>query len=136
MKRMPESSANSNLPRCLTAVGVDIIETERFRGRRYDSRFIKSVFTESEIEYCTARRYCHEHYAARFACKEAVIKALSRMKISASLREIEVVSNEDGSPTIKIWTPGAEHLDVSVSMSHSRQYALAVAIIIFSFGRV
>ncbi len=81
----------------IRGVGTDIVSVERFRraGARWGDRFFTRVFTDAELAYCRARKDPYPHLAARFAAKEAVIKALSAlwespeaMESSASLMSV------------------------------------------------
>lgn len=90
----------------IVAVGVDHAEVERVRravdhpswGRRFRCR----VFTEAEIEYCERRRRYAESFAARFAAKEAVMKALGTGMRGVSWREIEVYRERNQAPTVRL----------------------------------
>jgi holo-[acyl-carrier protein] synthase len=83
------------------SIGSDIVEVARVERliTRYE-RAERRLFTEDEIDYCRARRNWHEHMAARFAAKEAVLKALGVGIGACSLREIEVVSQPSGAPEL------------------------------------
>jgi holo-[acyl-carrier protein] synthase len=112
-------------------VGVDIVEIERIREamERFDSRFLEKVFTTAELE---AYRDKLPSLAARFAGKEAVIKALSCPGIS--LRDIEILSAADGKPIVMLHDKArlrSEYLALTaldISLSHSRDYAVACVV--------
>ena len=119
----------------MTEVGIDIIEIARIGDAlsRWDNKFRKMVFTASEIEFCEARSNPVQHYAARFAAKEAVAKALKSSKtVFLKWTDVEIVSYENGAPTI-ILHGEAESLfndsKLSLSLSHSVNSAIAVAIL-------
>lgn len=106
-------------------IGIDIVEISRVRrlGRR-TPRFLKRVFTSQEISYCRSKKNPWQHFAVRFAAKEAVWKAIERDGLS--LRDISVSRDARGRPGVLIKdrpVPGFK-----LSLSHSEQYALAVAI--------
>jgi holo-[acyl-carrier protein] synthase len=85
------------------------------------------VFTEAEREYAAARARPGRHLAARFAAKEAVVKALG-LSGGFGLREVEVVAGEP--PSVRLSGRAAEaaaDADIKVSLTHSRDYAAAVA---------
>jgi holo-[acyl-carrier protein] synthase len=113
-----------------TGVGVDLLEIgrmERALGRypRLEAR----VFTEGERDYAAARARPARHLAARFAAKEAVVKALG-LRGGFGLAEIEVVAGEP--PTIRLAgraAAAAAGRRVEVSLTHSRDFAAAVAIV-------
>lgn len=113
-------------------IGMDLIEIERIQAalaRR--PRFAQRCFTEAEAAYCASRAYPPQHFAARFAAKEAVGKALGIGM--TRWREVEVVRGR-GAPTIALhgrYAERAEQLgvrDVLVSLTHSRGMAAAAAV--------
>ena len=116
-----------------SAVGVDVIEIERVEAAlgRFGERFLRRVYTEEESAFCRGR--VHE-LAARFAAKEAVMKALGTGAKGVAWREIEVLPNHRGKPLVYLYGRararaeriGLEGLDVS--MSHSREYAVAFVV--------
>ncbi len=116
--------------------GTDIIEIERIK-ESIDSlkgKFIERVFTESEIQYCESKKsQKYQHYAARFAAKEAVFKAISdsiKDKFSICWKDIEILNNEEGRPFVKIIGVNLKNIEsIDLSISHCKQYATAVAII-------
>ena len=115
-------------------IGVDIIEIERIRAAlenpKTGKRFQQRVFTPGEIEYCTRRRRAYESFAARFAAKEATIKALGQ---SSAWLDIEV-EREDGPPTLQLRGRArarAAELGVKrvlLSLSHSTKLAIAYVV--------
>jgi holo-[acyl-carrier protein] synthase len=118
----------------ILGVGVDIVEVDRIRNAlekpSTGERFRARVFTEAEVAYCARRRHGHESYAARFAAKEAVMKALGR---ACAWREIEVLRS-DGPPTVRLYGNAlarAEALGIrrlSLSLSHTTELAIAYVI--------
>ena len=85
--------------------GIDIVEVERIRDmvEKHGSGFLTKVFTEGEISYCKGRRRSSEHYAARFAAKEAVLKALGTgLRKGMSWRDIEVRKDPLAKPKIEL----------------------------------
>jgi len=115
------------------AVGVDIIETDRVRAalERFGERFQQRVYTAVEVAFCRGR--VHE-LAARFAAKEAVMKALGTGARGLAWREIEVLPNRRGKPLVYLYGRARERAEriglggLDVSMSHSREYAVAFAV--------
>lgn len=115
--------------------GVDIIEIERVRKTfaRWNSSFLRRIFTTREISYCENKRDPYPHYAARFAAKEALIKAMaSRSFRRIRLSDIEIVADEGRErPQVKLSGNAKElaktlEIDhIFVSISHSKQYAVA-----------
>ena len=112
------------------AVGVDIIEIERVAAtlRRFGERFLERVYTPSETAYCRGRA---PQLAARFAAKEAVMKALGTGTRGVGWREIEVVRAPSGAPSIRLHGKAAARAasigigELALSLSHSRAYAVA-----------
>jgi holo-[acyl-carrier protein] synthase len=112
-----------------TGVGIDLLEIERMeRALERHPRLAERLFTSAEREYAAARARPGRHLAARFAAKEAVVKALG-LSGGFALREIEVVAGEP--PTVRLSGQAAEAaagLTVEISLTHSRDNAAAVAI--------
>jgi holo-[acyl-carrier protein] synthase len=113
-------------------IGVDIIENKRIQSavERYGERFLKRVYTDNEIEYCMRKSYpC---LAARFAAKEAFIKASNGLNIS-HLRDIEVLRNLHGKPYIKLLGRAKDFISSSnnlhLTITHEREYSVAMVVI-------
>ena len=114
-------------------IGTDIIEVDRIKNALEDERFSLRVFTDKEIEYCEKRQKSkYQHYAARFAAKEAVFKAISPIlndKYEIGWKNIEIVNDENGRPTVNF--TGIEikkNISVDISLSHIENFATATAI--------
>jgi holo-[acyl-carrier protein] synthase len=111
-------------------VGVDIIEIYRIERviAFWGERFLKRVYTDTEFKDCQGRA---PSLAVRFAAKEAVMKVLGTGIKGVGWREIEVLSNRDGKPSVCLH--GAAHQkarslgigELAISLSHSRKYAIA-----------
>ena len=86
--------------------GTDIIEIERIKNsiEETDRKFCEKVYTEKEIEYCESKKLQkYQHYAARFAAKEAVFKAVSNNledKYDLGWKDIEILNDENGRPYV------------------------------------
>jgi holo-[acyl-carrier protein] synthase len=110
-------------------IGIDLLEIDRMeRALERHPRLAERVFTSGEREYAAARARPGRHLAARFAAKEAVVKALG-LSGGFGFREIEVVAGEP--PTVRLSGRAAEAargLRVDVSLTHSRDNAAAVAV--------
>jgi holo-[acyl-carrier protein] synthase len=112
------------------SVGVDIIEINRVAAtiERFGDRFLKRIYTPGEIAYCRGRA---PQLAARFAAKEAVMKALGTGTHGVGWREVEVTRKRSGEPCIELHGRAferAEKLGIdrfAISISHSREYAVA-----------
>ena len=112
--------------------GTDIIEIYRIKEsiEKLGEAFLSRVFTENEIKYCESKKkQKYQHYAARFAAKEAAFKALSWKiddKYSISWKDFEVENNKQGRPTLKIVGVNLKDVeDIDVSVSHCKDYAVA-----------
>ena len=114
----------------ILGVGTDIVETERVRELyEREASFADRAFTETELAYARSKENLFLHLAARFAAKEAVAKALGR---SFSWKEVELVNNSEGKPEINLYgraKDAAAGAHVHVSVSHTRHYASAVAVV-------
>jgi holo-[acyl-carrier protein] synthase len=119
----------------LRGVGVDIVEIERIRGLAHSegARFLEKVFTDGEIAYCTAKHDSALHFAARFAAKEAVSKALATgWSGEFRWKDVEVVNDTGGQPRIVLHGRLEQLLPATVilvSISHSASHAVAMAVI-------
>ena len=118
--------------------GTDIIEIYRIQDSidTIGERFIKRVFTPKEIEYCESKlQQKYQHYAARFAAKEAAFKAVSENlsdKYALSWQDVEIENDENGRPQIhinKINTELIENIDLSIS--HCKEYACANVVVLY-----
>ena len=115
------------------AVGVDIIEIKRVGATlaRFGERFLTRVYSDVEAAFCRGRV---SELAARFAAKEAVMKALGTGARGVTWREIEVLPNRRGKPLVYLYGRARERAEriglsgIDVSMSHSREYAVAFVV--------
>jgi holo-[acyl-carrier protein] synthase len=109
-------------------IGIDLLEIPRLeRALERHPRLAERVFTEDERAYAAARARPGRHLAARFAAKEAVVKALGLSGFG--LREVEVVAGEP--PTVRLSGRAAEAAAgerIEISLTHSRDFAAAVAV--------
>ncbi len=115
-------------------VGTDIIEVERIKKAFENPKFQETVFTKKEIEYCESKNNSkYQSYAARFAGKEAVFKAISKYlndKYSISWKNVEILNYEDGKPYVSFVDVDIKYTDVDISLSHLKDYAMASVIMI------
>lgn len=111
-------------------IGTDIIEIERINSEitKVRSR-LERIFTKKEIEYCSKFTKSDEHYAARFAGKEATIKAFAPYGIRLGFKNIEIINHDLGFPTVMINHDDANLYHISLSLSHSSTHAIAVALV-------
>jgi len=117
-------------------VGVDIVDIERIRNSvgHFGEDFLERVFTPAEVEYCMKRKDPHPSLAARFAAKEAMIKALITDE-TIPLKDIEVTISESGKPSILPGEKLREVMDSAgvtsshLSLSHEKRYAVAYVVL-------
>ena len=117
----------------MLTTGVDLIEIDRIRKAfdRWGQRFLNRIYTEGEIAYCRGRA---PNLAARFAAKEATMKALGTGLRGVGWRDVEVVRARSGAPSIVLHGRAllrAEKLGVTelaLSITHSRDYAVAFVV--------
>lgn len=112
----------------MPSLGVDIVEVRRIARLIRNPRFLARVFTDREMSYCAGKKNAAQHYAVRFAAKEAVYKALNLPGVGH--KQISVRNGVDGKPyveldaSLKEWEPR-----LALTLSHSDQYAVAVALL-------
>lgn len=115
--------------------GIDIIEVSRIKKSitSKDEKFLERVYTQNEIQYCNSKNVKkYEHYAARFAAKEAVLKAVSdglNSKYDINWKDIEILNNKEGRPYVNLKNKIKEKLDIDISLSHIKEYAIANCVI-------
>lgn len=123
----------------ILGTGVDIVEVFRMRDaiQKWGDSFLTKIFTKREIGYANSRRFSHQHFAARFAAKEAVVKAFGEpKKFPIKWTDIEVLNDKEGKPVIEFKADGLllkkkkKISEVIVSMSHSKNYAIASVILL------
>ncbi|MBL7703726.1 MAG: holo-ACP synthase [Ferruginibacter sp.] len=118
-------------------IGTDLIEVDRVAGKiEKKAGFKELVFSAAEITYCEAGAFKYEHYAARFAAKEAFLKALgSGWRTGTAFNEIEIYNDAEGKPEIRFYGLTAKTVDdlklgkIFVSLSHLKTIASAIVII-------
>ncbi|MCX7956749.1 MAG: holo-ACP synthase [Endomicrobia bacterium] len=108
-------------------IGIDIIETKRIKKLIKNRKFIERIFSKEEIEYCENKKNKEQHYSARFAAKEAIWKALAG-KYSVPLKNIVIKNIQNGKPEVFFNDKKLKKLKIEVSLSHTKEYAVAVAI--------
>ena len=122
----------------IVGTGIDIAEVARIEEAiaRFGDRFLKRVFTEGEIRYCDAKANRAERYAARFAAKEAAMKALGTgWNHGVRWRDCEITRQPGGRPTMVFHGKAAEFaaqlgaVRVALSLSHTVEQAIAQVIL-------
>ena len=106
-------------------IGVDIEEIKRFQKLLKDKNFIKRLFSKDEIIYCSSKKNPVQHYAVRFAGKEAVWKAINKSKKTV-ITDISFKNSVLGKPEVFIKGKKVSYIDVS--FSHNKTTVIAVAI--------
>ena len=114
-------------------IGVDIIEIARIQEamERWGERFLHRVYTEPELELCRKKP---GRLAARFAGKEAVMKALGTGAKGISWREIEIAAEPSGKPLVRLYGKAQDKAEVlgldrlAISLSDSKEYAIAFVV--------
>jgi holo-[acyl-carrier protein] synthase len=117
-------------------IGIDIIEINRIRKsiEKFEDKFLNKIFTETELEYCLSKKNKYQHFAARFAAKEAIAKALATgWNKEFRWKDIEIFNEKSGMPNVKLSGNlkrflGTEKL-LKITMSHSEHYVTCFAII-------
>ncbi|MBQ1918080.1 MAG: holo-ACP synthase [Schwartzia sp.] len=112
--------------------GIDLVEVKRVEKAIQKQHFIDTVYTKKEQEYCDARgRGRSASYAARWAAKEAVVKALGTGFSGGALTDIEIINDDAGCPQVTLHGGFERHAEtvgvreISISMTHVKEYAAA-----------
>ncbi len=122
----------------IVGTGIDIVEVPRIAASiaRFGDRFLHRVFTDAEVQYCQSKPNASERFAARFAAKEAAMKALGTgWRGGIAWREVEVRREPGGRPTVAFNGKAAEFAArlnatrASLSLSHTEQHAVASVIL-------
>lgn len=109
------------------SLGVDIVEVRRVGRLVKNPRFVERVFSKREVAYCRDKKNAAQHFAVRFAAKEAVYKALGRPGVAH--KDISVKNDPSGKPRVELSAP-LKMLEprLSLTLSHTAEYAVAVAV--------
>lgn len=121
----------------VVGIGVDIVEVKRIqRALTHGESMVKRVFTEPEIKYCQGRKNLYQHFAGRFAAKEAALKALGTgWQQGIRWKDVEVVSGGLGKPELHLYGRALEIFEESgaqrqlVSITHADDYAVAMVLL-------
>ncbi len=120
----------------IVGLGIDIVDIERIKSKLENNQKLKEhIFSKSEINYCEKQRNKMEHYAARFAAKEALLKALgSGLNSEIKLHESEIVNEKSGKPLFNFMNESKKIIEsgnykILVSLSHTKNTACAVVIL-------
>ena len=118
----------------ILGIGTDLVLVSRIEAvlGRQGERFARRILTDAELERFRQHGQPARYLAKRFAAKEAVIKALGETS-GASLKDIEILADDRGKPLVKLHGKARKRAqalglaEIAVSLSHSREYAVAVA---------
>jgi len=118
-------------------LGIDIVEVSRIRkALENGDALARRVFTERELQYCSARKNRYQHFAGRFAAKEAALKALGTgWQEGIRWQDVEVVSGEKGKPELTFYGRAEEILkelkgtSAHLTITHAAEYAVAAVVI-------
>ncbi len=120
----------------IIGIGVDISKISRFEKWVKDEKMIPRFFNAAEINNCRSIQSACEHYAARFAAKEAFGKALGVGLAGYDMKDIYIVNDEKGRPELKVENKAKDLLEskcenpiIHVSLSHEKEYATAFVVI-------
>lgn len=121
----------------IVGIGSDIVECLRI-GRmieEHGEQFLARVFTEREVRYCQARKHATEHFAGRWAAKEAILKCLGTgWSRGLNWTDMEIRNEPNGQPKVLLCGAAKEHAqalrvaDILITISHCRAYATAYAV--------
>jgi holo-[acyl-carrier protein] synthase len=114
----------------MKSIGVDIIEIDRVEKiiKEFGDKFLKKVYSDEEIKYCKSKAKPSQHFAARFAAKEAVAKAMGTgFGKDLMLKDVEVRNDFNGKPMV--YYKGIRNDNVLISISHCDHYVVAFAVL-------
>ncbi|MBW2993403.1 holo-ACP synthase [Candidatus Woesearchaeota archaeon] len=114
----------------MTGIGVDIESINRIKRLIEGNSFLNKVFTKNEINYCKKKANPAQHFAARFAAKEAVIKAVTFfIDTNLEYTEIEILKKENGAPFVNMKNNILKSNNILISLSHCGDLAVAFVLI-------
>jgi len=113
----------------IIGTGIDIIEIDRIQKAidRWGEDFLNHIFNSEEIEYAQKRKFPTQHYAARFAAKEAIYKAFGDYK-TLGWKDMTILNDEHGRPYCRLKDKKIKN-KIFLSISHTKNYAVANATI-------
>lgn len=117
--------------------GTDIIEVNRIQEsiEKLGEKFLNKIFTPKEIAYCNSKKNMkYQHFAARFAGKEAIFKAMSEMledKYEITWTDVEILNDANGKPRVYfLGEKKYEMMQIDISMSHLKEFAVANCVVV------
>jgi len=124
-------------------IGIDLVEVDRLNKsvEKFGDKFLNRLFTENEIKYCQTKFNCYQHFAVRFAAKEALLKAIGTgLRDGITWHQIEIINDKLGKPLILTHGKCYQILqklavkNLELSLSHTKHYGAAVVILEQSNG--
>src|SRR5271169_2026238 len=118
----------------ICGIGTDIVEINRIKDavEKWGDKFLRKIFNENEIAYCYKKKNLFQCLAARFAAKEAFIKALSGPEADGrtpNLTDIAILNHPSGKPYITVRGDLPDRYIVNLTLSHERYYAVATVVL-------
>ncbi|TDO86103.1 holo-[acyl-carrier-protein] synthase [Halanaerobium saccharolyticum] len=121
----------------IIGTGIDIVKNSRIESliKKYGLRFLKKIYLDNEIEYCYNKVNATPSFAARFAAKEAVLKALGTGMRKNSWHDIEIFNNQLGKPEVRLFNNTSSRAvelgvnNIFLSISHEKEYSVAQIIL-------
>ena len=126
----------------IIGIGIDIVEVSRLQRsvEKHGDRFLHRIFTQEELHYCQSKANCYQHFAVRFAAKEALLKAIGTgLRGGIRWREIEIVNDKLGKPLMSCKGQCDKVLKTlkancpMVSLSHTKNYGIAFVVLELAF---
>jgi len=120
---------NESIDKMIVGTGVDITEVSRMRRavERWGNEFLNRIFTKEELENAKTRGSYFQHLAGRFAAKEAIFKAINYKDMG--WKDVTILNDKNGKPYCKIFNPKVKNVQIHLSISHVKSYAVASAFI-------
>lgn len=121
----------------ILGTGIDIVKNERIKRliEKYGEKFLNKIFTKAEIEYCSSKNDSVNSFSARYAGKEALLKALGTGMRNNSWQEIEILNNKLGKPEVELFAKTEKYAkkiglnSIFISISHEKEYSIAQVIV-------
>ncbi|MEJ2758713.1 MAG: holo-ACP synthase [Anaerolineales bacterium] len=120
----------------IVGIGIDLVSIEDLMEKVKRPAFINKVFTENEVAYCQSYRSPIEHFAGKFAAKEAFMKAIGKgIQQGIWFKQIEIANEPTGAPSFNLYRQALSRVDelkigkIHVSISHSKDHAVAIVIL-------
>ena len=109
--------------------GVDITEVKRIKNAvdRYGQSFLERIFTKKELNNAKEHNSFYQHLAGRFAAKEAIFKALGKVRLN--FKDVQIFNDGKGKPYCSLLKYNQDKFNIHISISHIKNYAVASAII-------